>query len=48
MRTRSLEVIILDFDSSDRGSSPNLAVIFVCDFLFLFSVSLFVIVIFPV
>ena len=44
MRTRSLEVIILDLDTSDHGSSPSMA-FFLCDF---FSVSLFVVDIFPV
>ena len=29
MKTSSLEVIILDFDASNHGSSPSLAVIFI-------------------
>ena len=46
MRTRSLEVIILDLDTSDHGSSPYLSV-FLCDFCFVFC-KVFVAVNFPV
>ena len=46
MRTRSLEVNIPDLDTSDHVSSPSLAVFSVIFFL-LFSVSLFVVVIYP-
>ena len=34
MKTCSVEVIILDLDTKDHGSSPSLAII--CDFLLLF------------
>ena len=45
MRTHSLEVIILDLDTSDHGSSPSLAVFIVCFFVVVVvSVSLFVVV----
>ena len=46
MKTCGLEVIILNLDTSDRGSSPSLAVI--CEFLLLFSVWFCVVVIFGV
>ena len=46
MRTCSLEVIILDLDTSEYGSSPCLAVL--CDFCCCFSVCFFVVVIFGV
>ena len=43
MKTCSLEVIILDLDASDHGSSPSLVVL--CDFCCLFSVCVFVVVV---
>ena len=44
IRTCSLEVMILDFDTSDHGSSPSLALI--CDFLLFkfFSVCFYVVI----
>ena len=47
MKTCSLEVIILDLDTSDHGLSPSLGVL--CDFFFFFFfIFVFVVVIFGV
>ena len=46
MKTCGIELIILDFDTSDHGLSPSLAV--VCDFCCCILFFLFVVIIFGV